>query len=100
MFAHTVYFWLEDDLTDRDERAFVEGVQSLTEIDLVRDAFVGRPAGTDREVVDNSYDYSLLLRFEDADDQDAYQVHETHLAFVDECEQYWTDVQVYDSIEL
>lgn len=100
MFVHNVYFWLRDDLTDQEEKAFVEGLESLTEIDLVNEAFVGRPAGTPREVVDNSFAYSLILEFDDADDQDAYQTHPVHEEFVETCESFWNRVQVYDSLKV
>lgn len=98
MFVHNVYFWLEDDLSDKEIAKFEEGVESLTGIDLVNDGFIGVPAGTEREVVDNSYDYLLMLWFEDEEAQDAYQVHEVHKKFVRDCESFWTKVQIYDSV--
>lgn len=98
MFVHSVYFWLEDDLTDDQIDQFETGLQTLTEMDLVNDSFVGLPAGTDREVVDNTYDYSLLLWFDDADSQEAYQGHADHKKFVRECRSLWKRVQVYDAV--
>lgn len=100
MFRHTVLFWLRDDLSPEEEGEFEAGLRSLTAIDLVRGSLVGTPAGTDREVVDNSFDLALHLDFEDADDQDAYQAHPVHREFVEDCEAYWERVQVYDSLEL
>lgn len=98
MFAHCVYFWLEDNLTDDQLQQFEDGLRMLTEMDLVNDSFVGTPAGTERDVVDGTYDYALLLWFDDSDAQDAYQVHATHKRFVRSCASLWTRVQVYDSV--
>lgn len=98
MFAHCVYFWLEDELTNDQIDQFEDGLRMLTEMDLVNDSFVGQPAGTERAVVDGTYDYALLLWFDDTDTQDAYQVHAVHKKFVRECESFWKRVQVYDSV--
>ncbi len=99
MQVHSVYFWL-DDLTDEEQQRFRDGLDALTGINLVEKGFVGVPANTDREVVDNSYDYVLVLFFEDGDDEKAYQEHPIHRQFVDDCEQYWEDLVVYDSVEM
>jgi len=98
MFVHNVYFWT-DDLSDDEREEFEDGLRSLTEIDRVQDAFVGTPAGTDRDVVDNSYAYNLMLIFDSETDQQGYQEHPTHLDFVDNCSAYWTEVRVFDTIE-
>jgi hypothetical protein len=97
MFAHCVYFWLEDDCSDDEIQQFEDGLRMLVGMDLVNDSFVGVPANTPREVVDNSYDYALFLWFDDKETQDAYQGHATHKKFVRDCKPLWKRVQVYDS---
>ncbi|GAB4412413.1 MAG: hypothetical protein OHK0039_18410 [Bacteroidia bacterium] len=97
-FVHTVFFWLREDLTADDMAAFEAGLRTLATISHVRDFQIGTPAGTPREVVDNSYGMALILRFDDAAGQDAYQIDPIHLAFVDGNKQYWTRVQVYDTV--
>ncbi|MDX1907176.1 MAG: Dabb family protein [Bacteroidia bacterium] len=98
VFIHTVFFWMKDNLSETERQAFLEGVHTLRQIEVVRQYYLGTPAGTPREVVDSSYGYNLVLHFANAQDQDTYQTHPVHLAFVEKCKQYWTRVQVYDTI--
>ena len=70
--AHTVYFWLKDGLTQEELSSFETGVQQLENAFTVRRIFVGKPAATpSRGVVDNSFDYSLVLWFDDVAGHDA-----------------------------
>ncbi|MCR6720023.1 MAG: Dabb family protein [Chitinophagaceae bacterium] len=48
--------------------------------------------------MDNSFDVSELMYFNSAAEQDAYQVHPTHKAFVDKYSHLWERVVVYDMI--
>ncbi len=97
-FVHSVFFYLKDDLTEEERAAFLKGVKSLADIEEVESFELGKPAGTPRDVVDSSYDYNLILRFDNAANQDAYQVHPTHTAFAEGQQDKWTRVQVYDTI--
>ncbi|PSR54495.1 transcription-repair coupling factor [Adhaeribacter arboris] len=97
MFVHHVFFWLKPELNQEQQAAFEAGVKSLLGIQFVKIGDVGRPATTDRPVIERSYSYSLLLAFENLADHDAYQVDPTHLKFVETCQQYWDRVQIYDS---
>ena len=96
MHIHTVYFWLKDDLTDAQVAAFVEGLESLLTIKPMIAAEIGVPIPSHREVVDSSYDYSLHMQFETTADQDAYQEHPVHAAFVEQHKDKWIRVTVYD----
>ncbi len=94
---HHVFFWLKNkgSVTDRDK--LVEGLRTLAAINEVKKLLVGTPASTEqRGVVDNSYDVSELMYFEDVKAQDAYQVHPIHKAFVEKCSPLWEKVVVYD----
>jgi hypothetical protein len=83
----------------REERArLLKGLQTLTKIEPVKLAQIGVPADTNRPVIDTSYQFSLLLIFDNRKDQDAYQVHPIHLKFVEDCSDLWTKVIVYDSV--
>jgi hypothetical protein len=48
-------------------------------------------------VIDSSYDFSITLIFKNKADQDTYQIHPQHFAFIDTCAQYWERVVVYDA---
>jgi hypothetical protein len=98
MFVHSVYFWLRDDLSPAGKAKFVDGIRSLTTIDVVQLGFIGTPAGTDREIIDTTYSYALVLSFADAAAQDAYQVHPVHDAFRENCGGSWKKIVIYDAV--
>ncbi|MGK7395420.1 MAG: Dabb family protein [Candidatus Cyclobacteriaceae bacterium M3_2C_046] len=100
VFIHHVYFWLKKDLTSQQIEKFEqEGLKSLTTIETVKMSHIGVPASTNRSVIDTSYSYSLMLIFDSLADQEVYQKHPTHLKFVENFEDYWNRVVVYDSID-
>ncbi|MBW8771324.1 MAG: Dabb family protein [Gemmatimonadetes bacterium] len=98
MFVHSVYFWLRDDLSPAAKAKFVDGIRSLTTIDVVQLGFIGTPAGTNREIIDTTYSYALVLTFADAAAQDAYQVHPVHDAFRENCGGSWKKIVIYDAV--
>ena len=95
--VHHVFFWLKNKGSVADKEKLVEGLKTLAAISEVKKLLIGVPASTEqRGVVDNSYDVSELMYFEDVKAQDAYQVHPIHKAFVEKCSQLWEKVVVYD----
>jgi hypothetical protein len=58
---------------------------------------MGTPPKAVRDVVDDSFTYSLIVTFESAEAQEAYQEEEAHLIFIEECKDLWEKVIVYDS---
>jgi hypothetical protein len=98
MFVHAVYFWLRNDLSRAEKDRFRKGLDSLAAIEGVRHAYIGKPAPTDRPVIDRSYSAALVLVFDDEAAQEAYQVHPVHDRFRKECASFWTNVRIYDSI--
>lgn len=101
MFIHCVHFWLKPDLAADERAAFVQGLRGLASSPNVTSIRVGTPAGTPRPVVDNSYDYQLLVTFADQAAHDAYQspADHAHTAFIERFKACWTKVLIYDSLE-
>ena len=99
MFVHHVYFWLHEPENPEVRKAFQKGLEELVTIETIKSKHLGIPAKTDRDVIDSSYSYSLLLMFDNKEDQDIYQTHPTHLKFIEENQQYWKKVVVYDSVD-
>ena len=98
-FLHTVYFWLRENAAEGDAERLAEGCRKhLTGIPGVLRLAVGFPAGTEREVVDNSYGVALLVEFADSAGHDIYQEHPDHYRFIEECRSLWSRVQVYDTL--
>ena len=98
MFIHSVYFWLAEDLSDAQRAQFVEQAGALTTIETVRHGWLGKPADTDRPVIDRSYSYALTVAFDDEAAHDVYQDHPVHDRFRDDCGSFWTKVLIYDSV--
>lgn len=95
--VHHVFFWLKNPGSVADRQQLIEGLRTLKQITQIKQLQIGTPASTEkREVVDNSFDVSELMYFDNAADQDAYQVHPVHKAFVDKYSHLWQKVIVYD----
>ena len=97
-FYHNVYFWLKSDITEAQKTDFMEGLNSMKAIETIIDYEVGIPAGTPRDVVDNSYDVALITSFADSEGHDAYQVHPIHDAFREIAGPMIDSLRIYDSV--
>ncbi len=98
-FVHVVYFWLKEETTEEQRKQLIEDCKTyLGSIKTVQSIEVGKPAGTPREVVDNSYGVCLVVRFADKTGHDYYQKAEKHLEFIERNQDTWERVQVYDMI--
>lgn len=97
-FLHMVYFWVREGGTEADADAILAGCHRyLAGIPGAVRMEAGKPAGTPRDVVDNSYGVGLLVEFTDTAAHDVYQDHPDHLAFIAACSPHWSRVQVYDT---
>lgn len=96
---HSVFFWLINPGSKADRDALIAGLKTLAAVETVKGIQIGVPASTEkRDVVDNSFDVSEMLLFDNVEGQNSYQTHPVHLAFVKNCEHLWRKVVVYDSI--
>lgn len=97
-FAHTVFFWLKNPDSPKDRKAFETSLQKfLDKSAYAKTTFIGKPPKASRNVVDGSFTYSLILSFESAEAQQKYQDEPPHKVFIEESEQLWEKVVVYDS---
>jgi hypothetical protein len=97
MFVHVVNFYLKADLSAADIKKFEDSANSLGAIESLVLYNVGKPASTDRPVIDRSYSYCELAVFNDLEGHDVYQKHPLHLAFVENCKHLWDRVVIFDS---
>lgn len=96
--SHHVFFWLKNPDSKEDLRKLIEGVQTLSKIETIREFHIGVPASTEkRPVVDASFSVSELLFFDDVEGQNIYQEHPVHQKFVENYSHLWEKVIVYDS---
>lgn len=99
LLTHSVFFELKND-DAASVQALVDGCYEYL---APHDGIVYFSAGarhTDyqREVNDLDFDVALTIVFENTDAQDAYQVTEPHLQFIDEFNENWESVRVFDSL--
>jgi len=98
--SHHVYFWLKNPESKDDLAQLIRGVKTLTSIEPIKGFHIAVPAATeDRNVIDNSYQVSWLAFFDSEADEQIYQVHPTHLKFIEEYGHLWSKVVVYDSLQ-
>lgn len=97
-FVHHVHFWLNNK-ADKDK--LIEGLNLLKPITHIRDFHIGVPADTNRDVIDRSYDVSLLLLFDTPEAQAAYQTDATHVIFAEQyAKPLCAKVVVSDSVNI
>ncbi|MEO6094985.1 MAG: Dabb family protein [Fibrobacteria bacterium] len=99
MLLHAVYFWLKPGLAAEDYRRFEELSNAMAKIPGVEHCWVGKPAATDRPVIDRSYTYALVVALKDMAAHDFYQTHPLHDTFREKCSMLWNKVVIYDSID-
>ena len=100
LFIHHVYFWLKNPGSKEDLDKLVAGLRTLSKVSTIQKHYIGKPADTNRDVIDRSYSVSWLLFFKNKEDQDKYQVDPVHLKFVEQCSALWSRVTVYDSVDI
>jgi hypothetical protein len=96
MHVHNVYFWLKNDINQQSSLSFEAGLNSLTKDPAVTSGYFGTPADTDRDVVDSSYSYGLVLVFKNKAAHDQYQEGAVHAKFLEAHASKWEKVLVYD----
>ena len=100
-FSHVVYFWLNNPENEQDRKDFETSLKKFLNNSMyAQTKFIGVPANTPREVVDNSYTYSLILTFPSKELQEKYQNEPAHQTFIEEASHLWEKVKVYDSVGL
>ncbi|PIB38720.1 Dabb family protein [Maribacter sp. 4G9] len=98
-FNHTVFFWLKNPDSQADRDAFVKSLSKfLDNSGYAKTKFIGTPPKASRDVVDGSFTFSLMVSFESAEAQQAYQDEAPHKLFIEESEHLWEKVTVYDSV--
>ncbi len=100
-YTHVVYFWLKNPDSAVDCLKFETSVKNFIESSqYAKTRFIGVAPKATRDVVDDSFTYSLILSFESSEAQIKYQAEPAHDIFVAECKDLWAKVIVYDSVPL
>ena len=97
--AHYVLFWLREDITEQEKADFTNFFEELRKVPNIKSLHYGGPANTtQRDVVDNSFTYNLLVYFDKMEHLDVYETHPIQLDAIEKYSKYWTKVAVHDSI--
>lgn len=100
VFIHHVYFWLKNTGSESDRNKLVEGLKKLSEVKTIANFHIGKPAATNRDVIERGYAVSWFVQFANDADQASYQTDPVHLKFVEDCSHLWSKVIVYDSVDV
>lgn len=96
---HNVYFWAKEGTSEERLKDLEKGLVALGTCPSIQNYYWGPSAPTEaRDVVDHSYDYSVSVHFASIEDQDAYQTDPIHLKFIEDCQDIWGKVIVYDNV--
>lgn len=98
MLQHTVFFYLNEDVTEEEKEQFEDGLEELLSIEEIFKSEIGIPGSTpERDVTDHTFGYSIYTWFETMEDYNVYAEHPIHVEFIDTYQHLWADVKVYDS---
>jgi len=98
MFVHHVFFWLKEPNNPEAVNRFEKALAELVTIESIDHYYLGKPADTRRDIIDSSYQYSLLVVFKDKKAHDIYQEHPIHNAFRKINKELTAKVLIYDSV--
>lgn len=96
---HTVYFWLNDDVSDERKKEFEQALVDLSKVPSIDKFYWGPPApAMTRDVIDASYDYAINVFFKSVEAEAEYQVDPLHLEFVEGQKAIFKKVIVYNNL--
>lgn len=83
-------------MSESERELFTSEIMKLTKLASVKHGWFGKPAATDRPVIDRSYDYALVVDVGDAAGHDAWQTDPGHLAVRNVVGGMWDRILIYD----
>ena len=94
-FIHMVFFWLKNPNNQNDREIFKTLLTEFINTNpQVVTTHIGEPADTNRSIIDNSYNFSLVVTFPDLATHDAYQNDPSHLQFIEKAKSLWKKVVI------
>ena len=83
MFSHVVIFWIDPTISKASDELITGAEKYLKHIPGIIHFHVGKMVPSPRPVVDQSYQVALNVVFADKKAQDDYQLHPSHVEFVE-----------------
>lgn len=75
---HIVLIWLNDPGNEAHLQQVIDTSYQLKEIPIVQEVRVGKSISSDREIVDDSFDIGIYMKFRSTKDMEDYLVHAKH----------------------
>lgn len=79
LLVHTVYFKVNDGISEEDKNSFKSKLKALSAIDEVKELTVGEPAATGDPRLVSNYTFVLQMGFSSEEDLAGYQENPVHL---------------------
>ena len=99
--VHVVLIWLKDPGNPRHRQQIIAAGRELQEIPGVIEIRVGESLASERDVVDDSFDVGMSMRFASAADMNSYLANPAHLQAVrDKLAPLADHYLVYDFVDL
>lgn len=95
-FVHSVYIWFKEGVTEEQRKQMYADTEELRKLEIVKALYTGKPAATDRPIVERSYDFAIIVHFENLAGHDIYQQHPTHLTLLKNYSPLWERVMITD----
>jgi hypothetical protein len=80
---HVVLVWLKPDTSPEVRERIIRGSEDLVTIGQIRELQVGTAIPSERPIVDDSFSFAILMRFDSVEDMNAYLKDPRHVQFVD-----------------
>jgi hypothetical protein len=97
MFTHVVRFWIKPEASDAARSSLLtDCTELLSKIPGIKFISAGKPAPSERDVVDTSYDVGMCIVFDSIAQHDIYQSHPIHQKFISRNKGVWKKVRVVD----
>lgn len=94
---HVVLVWLKAGTAPEVVAKIIEGSRELKAIPGIRDLQVGKAIPSERPIVDDSFSFGILMRFDSVAEMNAYLTDPRHVRFVDtRVKPYLEKLVVYD----
>lgn len=75
---HVVLIWLHDPGNPEHIKQVIDASYQLKEIPGIQEISVGTSTSSEREIVDDSFDVGVYMKFNSAADMEGYLVHTKH----------------------
>ena len=83
LISHIVVFWLKEDINNSIKDTIISNANRLNQIPGLQSFHIGKMLPSERDVVDNTYDFAFNMTFNSQKDLDFYINHKIHQEFVE-----------------